>query len=197
MNDAKLDRAGRLWFGSMEDDGAVPAGRIFRLSPNLALEVVDEGFTVPNGFAWSPDDRRMFVADSRLGTIYAYDFDVESGRAWNRRPFVAAAPKGVPDGATTDARGYLWSACVGGSAIACYAPDATVECIIELPVERPTSVIFGGPDLKTLYITTATRGLSFEQRTAQPLAGAILAVDLDITGLPEPTFIRAYDDTAS
>jgi sugar lactone lactonase YvrE len=188
MNDAKLDRAGRFWFSSMEDDGAAPIGRIFVLSGDGTLRVVDDGFTIPNGFAWSPDNRRMYLADSKLRTIFQYDFDLETGAARNRRPFVEAAPLGAPDGATTDAQGYLWSACLGGFALARYAPDGTVDRTVELPVERPTSVMFGGPELKTLFVTTASRALTPEALAAQPLAGAVLALDVEVPGLPEAVF---------
>jgi L-arabinonolactonase len=188
MNDAKLDRAGRFWFGSMEDDGAAPIGRIFVLAGDGTLRVADEGFTIPNGFAWSPDNRRMYLADSKLRAIYQYDFDLETGTARNRRPFVATVPLGAPDGATTDAAGYLWSACLGAFALARYAPDGSVDRTVELPVERPTSVMFGGPELKTLFVTTASRALSPEALAAQPLAGAVLAIDVDVPGLPEPVF---------
>lgn len=188
LNDAKVDRAGRFWVGSMHDEGAAPIGRIFRLSADLQLDCIDDGFTIPNGFAWSPDNRRMYLADSPLRRIYVYDFDLGSGEARNRRVFVASPPAGMPDGATTDVEGYLWSACVGGFALARYAPDGNVDRIIELPVERPTSVTFGGPELRTIYITTATRGLTPEQLAAQPLAGAILSINVDVPGVAEPEF---------
>jgi L-arabinonolactonase len=187
MNDAKVDRAGRLWFGSMHDDAAAAIGRVFRLTYGEEATAVDEDFTVPNGFAFSPDDRCMYLADSKLSTIYVYDYDRAAGDVRNRRAF-AQPPAGNPDGATIDAQGYLWSACIGGFALARYAPDGSLNRIVELPVERPTSVMFGGPDLKTLYVTTATRGFSPEQRAAQPLSGAVLALDVDVPGLPEPLF---------
>ena len=98
------------------------------------------------------------------------------------------AAEGMPDGATVDSRGYLWSARVGAWAIVRYAPDGTVDRTIDLPVKRPTSVMFGGDDLRTLYITTATRSLSPDELAAQPHAGAVLAVRVDVPGLPEPDF---------
>jgi sugar lactone lactonase YvrE len=187
MNDAKIDRAGRFWFGTMQDEGSEPAGRLYRLDPDLTLTELSDPFSVPNGFAWSPDDARMFVTDSRERTIFAYDFDRATGAARDRRAF-ATPPRGSADGATTDSAGYLWSACPGGSALARYAPNGAVERIVELPFERPTSVVFGGSDLRTLFITTATRTIPPERLAAQPLAGAVLALRVDVPGLPEPVF---------
>jgi L-arabinonolactonase len=189
MNDAKTDRGGRFWFGSMEDDGKTPTGVLYRLDADRTVTAIDRGLSIPNGIAWSPDDRLLYVGDSRAGIIYAYDFDRTSGTARNRRPFVQIpAAEGMPDGATVDSRGYLWSARVGAWAIVRYAPDGTVDRTIDLPVKRPTSVMFGGDDLRTLYITTATRSLSPDELAAQPHAGAVLAVRVDVPGLPEPDF---------
>lgn len=188
MNDGKVDRAGRFWFGTMHDDAADQSGHVYRLDPDGTLATIDSGYTIPNGFAWSPDDRTMYLADSQTRTIYAYDFDAASGAARNRRPFAETATGTMPDGATIDAQGYVWSANVGGWGIARFAPDGTLERRLELPVQRPTSAIFGGDDLRTLFITTASRRLTPEQLEAQPLAGAILAVRVDVPGLPEHAF---------
>jgi sugar lactone lactonase YvrE len=188
MNDGKVDRAGRFWFGTMHDDAGDDSGHVYRLDPDGTLATIDSGYTIPNGFVWSPDDRTMYLADSQLRTIYAYDFDAASGAARNRRPFAETAEGTMPDGATIDAQGYLWSANVGGWGIARFAPDGTLERRLELPVQRPTSAIFGGDDLRTLFITTASRRLTAEQLEAQPLAGAILAVRVDVPGLPEHAF---------
>jgi sugar lactone lactonase YvrE len=189
MNDGKVDRAGRFWFGTMHDDAADSSGHVYRLDRYGTLATIESGYTIPNGFAWSPDDRTMYLADSHVRTIYAYDFDAASGEARNRRPFVQTAEGMMPDGATIDAEGYLWSASVGGWGIARFAPDGTHDRTLALPVARPTSVIFGGEDLRTLFITTASRRLSPEELAAQPLAGAILAVNLDVPGLPEHSYI--------
>jgi sugar lactone lactonase YvrE len=188
MNDGKVDRAGRFWFGTMHDDAGDASGHVYRLDPNGTLATIDSGYTIPNGFAWSPDDRTLYLADSHLSTIYAYDFDATSGEARNRRPFARTAEGTMPDGATIDAEGYLWSANVGGWGISRFANDGTLDRRLELPVQRPTSVIFGGEDLRTLFITTASRRFTPEQLTAQPLAGAILAVRVDVPGLPEHAF---------
>ena len=164
-----------------------PRGALYRLVAGAAPVEIDAAYTVPNGFAWSPDDRRMYIADSRLKTIFAYDFDLATGAATNRRPFAVSA-RGSCDGATVDAAGCVWSACPGGFALARYAPDGGVDRIVELPVERPTSVAFGGADLRTLFITTATRAIPEDRLAAQPWAGAVLALRVDVPGLPEAVF---------
>ena len=130
------------------------------------------------------------MPDSQLRTIYAYDFDAASGEARDRRPFAQTAEGTMPDGATIDAAGYVWSANMGGWGIARFASDGALDRRLELPVGRPTSVIFGGDDLRTLFITTASRRLSSEELAAQPLAGAILAVRVDVPGLPEHAWGR-------
>lgn len=188
-NDGKVDRAGRFWFGTMEEEGKTPTGRLYRLGADHALEAIEEGMTLPNGLGWSPDNRRFYCGDSKMGTLYVYDFDLASGAARNRRPFVQIpASEGMPDGATVDSQGYVWSARVDGWSVVRYAPDGSVDRTVELPVRRPTSVIFGGDDCKTLFITTATRSLSAEELAAQPLAGAVLALRVDVPGLPEPDY---------
>ncbi|HXF34643.1 MAG TPA: SMP-30/gluconolactonase/LRE family protein [Candidatus Acidoferrales bacterium] len=189
INDAKTDRAGRFWFGSMQDDGATRTGRLYRFGPNRQLDAVDEGYTIPNGFAWSPDNRTMYVCDSRAGTIFRYDFDVEEGRASNRRAFAQIGrAHGTPDGSTVDSRGYLWNARFGGGTVARYSPDGALDRVVALPTQGTTNVAFGGDDLRTLFITTGARGLTPDELDAQPLAGAVLSLRIDVPGVAEPTF---------
>jgi L-arabinonolactonase len=189
LNDGKTDRRGRFWFGSMEESGTQPVGKLYRFAPDRTVAAMDDDYVLPNGPAWSPDDRLMYLADSRRSRIHVYDFDADSGSVRNRRVF-ATFPEGngAPDGATVDAEGCLWSACASAGKIARYRPDGELDRIVELPVTRPTSVIFGGDDLKTLYITTAAARLDPETLAAQPLAGAILSLRTDVPGLPEPLF---------
>lgn len=188
LNDGKVDRAGRLWFGSMEESGTWPDGKVYRFSGDRRVAIADDEYILPNGPCWSPDDRLMYLADSRRNRINVYDFDLPSGEISNRRTFADVPGPGVPDGATTDAEGALWSACSGGGAIVRYLPGGEVAERVELPVSRPTSVMFGGDDLRTLFITTASARLSDEELAAQPLAGKILAIRTDVPGLPEPLF---------
>jgi L-arabinonolactonase len=189
LNDAKVDRDGRFWFGSMEENGTTPTGRLYRLDANRKATALDEGINLPNGPCWSPDDKRMYLGDSPNRTIWVYDFDRAAGTVRNKRPFAKIpANEGMPDGATVDSAGYLWSARVDHAMLVRYAPDGSIERTVSLPVKRPTSVAFGGADLRTLYITTATRGLTDEELKAQPHAGAILAMRVDVPGVPEPEY---------
>ena len=190
VNDGKVDRAGRFWFSTMEDNAGSAIGSIYRLAGST-LTQIDTEFTIPNGFAWSPDDTTMYLADSKLGRIYAYDFDAAAGTAQKRRIFSDDRSTGNPDGATIDERGYLWSARPGEWSLVRLDPNGQVDRVVRLPVQRPTSVIFGGADLRTLFVTSATRGLTPEQLAGQPHAGALLAFAVDVPGLGEPEFRSA------
>lgn len=189
INDAKTDRAGRFWFGYQDDGARTPTGSLYRLDPDQTVTVVDRGYTNPNGFAWSLDNRLMYVADTSQRVIYVYEFDVATGTATNRRAFTEIpADEGMPDGTTVDSGGYIWSARNRGGRIVRYAPDGRVDRTITLPATQVTNMAFGGDDLRTLYITTASRNLPADEVPKQPLAGALLSVRVDVPGVPEPLF---------
>src|SRR5215469_13324536 len=119
--------------------------------------------TVANGIAWSPDDLTMYFADSYEQTIFSFAFDPDSGSLRNRRIFAELPPgSGVPDGATVDAEGFLWSANFDGWCITRYAPDGRVDRVVRVPVQRPTSCSFGGRGFSILYATSASIGLTDE-----------------------------------
>lgn len=185
LNDAKADAAGALWFGSMRDFGADDSGGLWRLVPGDAPECLRAGVCVPNGIAFAPDGS-LFFCDTRVGAIERTSPGGDR-LAWS--PFAEAdvAP-GAPDGATVDAEGFVWNARWGGGALACIAPDGTLARLVPLPVTNPTSCAFGGDDLRTLYVTTARQGLTPERLAAEPLAGALLALDVGVSGLREPNF---------
>jgi len=188
LNDGKVDRAGRYWVGSTHDR-LEPVGKLYSITPQLHAQAHESKIVMPNAIAWSPDDRRMYFADSALGTIWAYDFDLDSGTVRNRRVFAHLRDdEGKPDGATVDAEGYLWNARINAGALARYAPDGRLERIVELPTVRPTCVAFGGEDLRTVYVTTSTSRLDPRQLEEQPLAGAVLAFRVDVPGIAEPAF---------
>jgi sugar lactone lactonase YvrE len=164
-------------------------GNLYRIDADLTVHRMDTGISMSNGIGWSPDDRVMYYADSRPGRIWRYDFDLESGEIRNRRVFVDYADRqGRPDGLTVDADGFVWVAEVTASRVARYDPDGSVDRVVTLPLSRPTSVIFGGADLRTLYITSMRAGLETHELDAEPLAGAVLSIETDTRGRPEPLF---------
>lgn len=190
FNDGTCDRHGRLWIGTRDLHASGPAGRLYRMEADHAMTPVAEGFVVSNGIAFSPDGRTLYHTDSRPGRIDRYDFDEAAGTVSNRRVFLdyAGAKGGRPDGCTVDAEGGLWVAEVGGWRIARYRPDGSLDREVRLPVSKPTSVMFGGPDLSTLYITTMRFGLSEDELRDQPWAGSLLHVEPGVRGLEEHEF---------
>lgn len=184
FNDGKTDRAGRFWSGTMDRKLGSPIGQLYRLSTNLEAKAMDRGFTISNGIGWSPDDKTMYFTDTPSRRIYRYDFDRASGEVANRRVFVEVEPgHGGPDGMTVDAEGFVWSAQFDRWCVNRYAPDGKLERSIRLPVQRPTTCMFGGKNLSTLYITSA----SFDVKD-QPQAGGVFALEPGVRGLPEPRF---------
>jgi sugar lactone lactonase YvrE len=132
----------------------------------------------------------MYYTDTPKKVIYAYDFDPASGAIENRRNFVYTPDEpGAPDGLAVDSEGFVWSARWDGWKITRYDPAGRVEREIRLPVQRPTSCAFGGAGLDELYITSASTGLSEQEKAAQPLAGDIFRLRTEVKGLPEPKFL--------
>ena len=189
MNDGKVDRAGRFWVGTMNDPGHEPRGTLWRIDADGNAEPAMREIRIPNALCWSPDSSTMYFTDSYSHEIWAFDFDLKEGAFENKRVF-AAVPEdeGVPDGATVDAEGFVWCAHMFGGKVSRLAPDGSVERTIELPVPQVTSCAFGGPDLDTLYITTASLRMDRAALAEQPLAGALFAADPGVRGLPEPAF---------
>ncbi len=188
FNDGKVDRSGRFWAGTMTPSGATSA--LYRMDSDLHYHVLEQGVTISNGIAWSPDNRLMVYVDSLRFTIYLYDYEIETGEIKNKRVFKNFTPDyGTPDGLTVDSVGNIWCAFWGGSKVVCFDPSGSVEEVISLPVTQPTSCTFGGEELCDLYITSARDGLSQAELESQPLAGDIFVVKTGIPGLPEPCFI--------
>jgi sugar lactone lactonase YvrE len=185
MNDGACDPAGRFWAGTKALDERRGAGALYRLDPDGRVRAMLANVTISNGLDWSADGTRMFYVDTGTGSIDVFDFDPDAGEIANRRAFVRVPPEsGAPDGLTLDADGFLWLALWGGGALHRYAPDGARDRVVTLPVTRPTSIAFGGDDLGDLYVTSATIGLSPEQRAAQPHAGRVLRLRPGVTGRP-------------
>jgi len=183
MNDGACDAAGRFWAGTMALDERPQAGALYRLDPSGAVETMITDVTISNGIDWSPDGRRMYYVDSPTRRIDVLDFDPATGRIANRRPLVEVpAEAGIPDGLTVDAAGFVWLALWGGGALRRYAPDGTLDRVVPLPVSHPTSCAFGGADLDELYVTSARRPLSKEERAREPMAGGLLRLRPGVAG---------------
>ena len=189
FNDGKCDRSGRFWTGSMSDDWVTPIGCLYRFDGDHTLRIMDTQFNLSNGMGWSPDNSIMYFTDFGQSTIFAYDYDLETGSIDKRRVFLEIPEhEGRPDGMTVDSDGCLWVALWDGWAVARFDSNAKRIETIPMPVMRPTCPTFGGPDLKTLYVTSATMMLTESQLAKQPLAGALFAIDTDVKGLVETKF---------
>lgn len=189
LNDGKCDRKGRFWCASINTDRQTRSGALWRFDHGRAPCLMDEGLQAGNGIAWSPDDRILYLADSFLRRIWQYDFDLERGEVDNRRLFVSAEALGVPDGATVDADGCYWTALFQAGAVAQFDPDGKLMKRIEMPVTYPTMCSFGGDDLGTLYVTSASRFSNEANRVAQPQTGHLFAIrGLGVRGRPDAKF---------
>jgi sugar lactone lactonase YvrE/DNA-binding IclR family transcriptional regulator len=189
LNDAKCDRRGRLWVGTLAIDTSPDRGGLYRVDPDSRVTKMATDVHIANGLAWSPDDRLFYFTDSGRRTVYAYEFDIEAGTIGNRRVFREfPESEGTPDGITVDSKGYVWIALWDGWCVKRFAPDGRLDRVITLPVPRPTSCIFGGPDMTTLYITSGRVRLSTNQLMEAPLSGGVFAVETEVSGVAETPF---------
>jgi len=189
FNDGAVDRAGRLWVGTLEDSETSPVGELYLLAPDLSYRTMDRGFLCSNGITWSTDRRWLFFVDSRNDAIYRYRFDDETGRLGDRSLFVDTTDlPGIPDGIEMDSEDRLWCAFWDGGQIIGFDGDGEPRETIAVPAIRPTSLTFGGPGLTTMFITTAAFGLSARELAEWPASGAIFEVSRPTPGLPANFF---------
>jgi sugar lactone lactonase YvrE len=190
FNDGKCDAAGRFWGTTIDFACERATGAIYRFSADGACVTMHPGYVVNNGPAWSRDGRTLYLNDTVGGRVQAFDFDPVAGTIRNERTWLQfAAGDGFPDGMTTDAQGRLWIAHWGAACVTCHDPDtAEVLARIALPTSHITNCVFGGADLRTLFISSARTGLSPEQLQSEPLAGALFSVETHCQGLPAPLF---------
>jgi sugar lactone lactonase YvrE len=192
FNDGKPDAQGRFWVGTI-DDARRPEAGLYRVGAGQCQRMV-EGITTANGLAWSPDQRRMYGSDTKAHAIYAWDFDASTGAIDNRRVFAQFEPRrpeqalddyaGRPDGAAVDDEGCYWVAMFEGQRLLRLSPTGELLRTVMLPVRCPTMPAFGGPDLRTLYVTTAREKRPADELAAQPWAGCVLKLRVDVPGLP-------------
>lgn len=187
-NEARVDPQGRFWLGTMQNNIG-PAGEdlpitrsqgaLYRVMPVGAVTRMEKDIGISNTLCWDEARGRLYFADTRAVVIYVYDWDGAMGEIANRRVFAGPHERGFPDGSALDADGYLWNARWGGSCIIRYAPDGRIDRIIDVPVQQPTSCVFAGDDLKTLYVTSARAGLG---DAANEFDGALLSASVDVAG---------------
>jgi sugar lactone lactonase YvrE len=190
-NEARCDKLGRLWLGSMQNNldaegGDLPlerrSGGIYRVDADARVTPLLSGQGIVNTMLWADDDSALLSADSLDGVIYRYPIQAD-GSLGDRRIWAAEHVRGVPDGSAMDAEGYVWNARWGGHCIIRFAPDGSVDRIVEVPLSHPTSCVFGGPDMTTLFVTSARPASG-----ALDLDGSVLKVETGIKGLTSDRF---------
>jgi sugar lactone lactonase YvrE len=190
FNDAATDFHGRFWVGTLNDANPKgPDGELFCVQGDGSYRLMDKNITVANGIGWSPDRKVMYFTDSFRYSIYAYDYAAETGTISNRKTFVQTSPDaGIPDGLTVDSEGFVWSAYCGGWKVVRYNPEGKVDREYRVPVANPTSCAFGGKRLDELYITSASLGLSKQQKEQYAESGDLFCLKAGIPGMDEPRF---------
>jgi sugar lactone lactonase YvrE len=189
FNDAKCDPKGRLWAGTMDDDEHEASGRLYRFDSRTTSVRVRDNVNLSNGLGWSPDGTKMYFVETLRRTIWLFDYDLSDGTATNARAFVEIPEgDGYPDGMCVDAEGCIWLAHWGGWRLTRFTPDGHIDRVVPMPVPQLTSCAFGGPNLDTLYITSAAIGLDAETKAKAPLSGCLFAFDPGVQGLPVAAF---------
>ncbi|CAN5296268.1 SMP-30/gluconolactonase/LRE family protein [soil metagenome] len=184
-NDATVDSAGRLWFGTMDNAETAVTGAI-HLFDEIDLRAVGGDCVITNGPAISGDGNVIYHVDTLGGTIYRCDISADTSLAKGEVFVTIAKEDGSPDGVTVDSEGCLWVGLWDGWQARRYAPDGTLLATVPMPCANVTKVAFGGPDLRTGYVTTARAGLSEDDLVDQPLAGGLFAFDAPASGMPLP-----------
>jgi D-xylonolactonase len=180
FNDGFVDAAGRLWFGSMHDAEEEATGKLYRFD-GQQIARVDDGYVITNGPALSPDGRTLYHTDTLDKQIYAFDLDA-GGQLSNKRAFTTIEDGGYPDGMAVDAEGFVWVATFGGWRIDRFDAQGRKVGEVRFPCANITKLAFGGEDLRTVYATSARKGLSNEELAAQPLAGALFTFRAETPG---------------
>ena len=186
LNDGKVSPEGRFWAGTMDERPQKEAiGSLYRLDANHRCTRMAGGVKVSNGLAWSPDGRTMYHSDSRGGAIFRYPYDPETGAIGRRDVFVSMQPDwGRPDGGATDEEGCYWSCGVSGGRINRFSPSGELIEYVEMPVTHPSMPCFGGPDGRTLYVTSLRENLSAAELARTPQAGGVFMLEPGVAGAP-------------
>ena len=193
LNDGKVGPDGAFWVGSMDDRQAKePIGALYRVDPSGSVERKVEGLLVSNGLAWTADGERMFHADSRGPWIDLWDFDRWTGQISSRQRFaVLDEATGRPDGGACDAQGFYWSAGVSAGVLNRFGPDGRIAEAHPVPVVAPTMPCFGGPDFRTLFLTSLREGKTADVLAAAPWSGAVISAPAPVAGFAPWLFLDA------
>lgn len=190
FNDGMVDPAGRFIAGTVDETRERGTASLYRYDSRGLEKLAGDLFT-SNGVAFSPDGKRLYHSDTLRYSLYTYDYDVATGAATNRQLFAkfgSETDKGRPDGGAVDAEGCYWTALFEGGRVQRYAPDGTLMAEYPVPAKCPTMVTFGGPDMRTLYCTSASIGRPDDELAKYPLSGALFAMRTHVPGLPKPLF---------
>ena len=188
-NDGGSDASGRFWLGTMQNNfdnngNDIPIkdniGKLYKVDIDKSISIVEEDLGIPNTFVWSPDNKNFYFTDTLNGKILSYNFELESGELSNKKDF-AKFDRGHPDGSTIDTDGCIWNCRWGGSCIVRFTPTGQVDQIIEMPVQNITNCVFGGPDMKTLFITTARN----EGKNKNDFDGSLFSINLNYQGIED------------
>jgi sugar lactone lactonase YvrE len=191
FNDGRVDPAGRFLAGTIDEPKDGGKAHLYRYD-RRGLNVLASGLLTSNGVAFSPDGRTLYHSDTPTFTVWRYAYDPATGEATDKALFVrlepTAADRGRPDGAAVDAEGCYWTALFEGGRIQRYAPDGRLLAEYPVPARCPTMVAFGGPDLKTLFVTSARTGRSEEELATLPHSGSLFSMPVEVPGRPEYFF---------
>ena len=182
FNEGKCSPEGRFWAGTMGLKASPNAGALYRLDADLSCHRILTDITISNGIVWTADQRTMYYIDTAAFNVVAFDYDIDSGKLSHRRE-VIAFPRdgGGPDGMAIDINGNLWVAHFGGWAVRCWDPRTGAQLAqIDVPVKNVTACAFGGPDLRSLYITT--HGGDKPDKESEPHAGGLFVAEPGVTG---------------
>ena len=187
FNDGKCDPQGRFWIGTISQTPGQAA--LYRYDPDGSVHTMETGLTISNGLGWSPDGGTFYLTDSPQRKIFAYSFDGSTGEISDRTVLIDLDDESIePDGLAVDADGNIWTALWDGWCVACFSPTGSALGRVSFPVPRPTCPTFGGPNLQTLYVTTASAGLSQQELQEGFFSGDLFAIAAPAPGLPTTPF---------
>ncbi len=187
LNDAVVDRQGRLWTGSLNEACLeAPDGELYCMTWPISVASMADNFSVANGISWSPDGSLLYISNMFEYKVEVFSQNAATAQLTQRRTFITFSESdGMPDGLTVDAEGYLWVALWGGGKVCRYSPAGVLDKTIHLPVSNPTRCTFGGADLTELFVCSAWFDLDDTQRKQQPMAGDLFRIKVGIKGLAE------------